>query len=97
LSYTPLHHGDVQAYALAVNKRLVLFITILAFPAIAVLPWLWRASHALASICALAISVWCVWLMVLYLKWARRLGQTPADDSTSSGAAAETRSTTDIR
>jgi len=65
-----------QSYASVVNKRLILVISILAVPVIAVLPRVWRWSPAVAWLFGLAICVWSVWLMVLYLKWARQLGNT---------------------
>jgi glucan phosphoethanolaminetransferase (alkaline phosphatase superfamily) len=65
-----------------VNKRVILFVSLLALATVGALPWLWRWSPAVVWLCALVISAWCVWLMVLYLKWARTLGTTTSDQAT---------------
>jgi protein-S-isoprenylcysteine O-methyltransferase Ste14 len=66
-----------------VNKHVILIVSLLALVTVGALPWLWRWSPAAAWLFALAIGVWCVWLMVLYLKWARALGRTSPDQSTA--------------
>jgi hypothetical protein len=39
------------------------------------LPWIWQAYPILAYILLIPIPIWAIWLMVMYLRWARRLGR----------------------
>jgi hypothetical protein len=40
-----------------------------------VLPWIWQEEPVVAYLLLLPLAVWAVWLMVEYLRWARRLGR----------------------
>ena len=50
-------------------------ISVLALAVLGALPWILRWSQLAGWGCLAAVFAWSVWLMVLYLKWARRLGR----------------------
>jgi hypothetical protein len=60
------------------QKVLVPILSLLALATLAAFPWVW-SWHATAGLtCLAAVLAWAVWLMVLYLRWARGLSH---DDS----------------
>jgi hypothetical protein len=48
-------------------------LSLLAMVMLAVFPWAWKWYAAAGVACLAAVFAWAVWLMVLYLRWARGL------------------------
>ena len=57
------------------NDRLKVVIAVAGVILLGLLPWIWEMYPIVAYLMVVPISLWAVWLMVEYLRWARRLGK----------------------
>ena len=57
------------------NDRLKVVIAVAGVILLGLLPWIWEFNAVVAYVLLLPLAVWTVWLMVEYLRWARRLGK----------------------
>lgn len=53
-----------------------ILVSLLLLAALTAAPWLWRQSPLLVIVVLLpAVTVWSIWLIVSYLRWARGLSR----------------------
>jgi Flp pilus assembly protein TadB len=55
---------------------LKILISLLLLAALAAGPWLWQLNPLWVALVVPLAGAWAIWLVVEYLRWARRLGQS---------------------
>jgi hypothetical protein len=56
-----------------VKPILRIMLAVLGLILLTTLPWIWQWKPILLLPCALILIAWCVWLVLMYLNWARQL------------------------
>lgn len=57
------------------SVRVQILISLLCLALVTASPWLWQANPLWVAVLMPVVAVWSIWLVVVYLKWARGLGR----------------------